>query len=186
MKLKLLSTAATLALFGLVSTSTLSAADEPAGERPSREEMIKRFDTNKDGKLDQDERAAMRAAAPDRPAGAREERAGPGGQRGPGGPGGPGGQRGPGGPGGADRMKKFDTDGDGKLNETERAAAETAMRAEISSNPRAMARVDTDGDGKVSDTEWAAARKAMEGQRGGQRGPRGAGGGQGKGRERSN
>lgn len=191
MKLKLFTTTAALALFGLASTSALFAADEPNGERPSREEMIKRFDANNDGKLDQDERAAMRAAAPDRPAaaqadrsgGGRGERAERGGQRGERGQGGPGGQRGPGGPGGADRLKQFDTDGDGKLSESERAAADSSMRATISSNPRAMERIDTDGDGKISDTEWAAGRKAMEDQRGGQRGPRG---GQGGGRERSN
>lgn len=176
MKLKLLTSTTALALVSLFATTSLSAADEKEAARPSREEMMKRFDANGDGKLDQAEREAMRAAAPDRQRGPRGESADrpARGERGPGGPGGRGG----------DRMKQFDTDGDGKLNESERAAAEVAMRAEIQSNPRAMARIDTDKDGKISDAEWAAGRQAMGDQRG-QRGPRGAGG-EGRGKAKSN
>jgi hypothetical protein len=175
MKFKLIPSTAALALIGLVSPSALSAADDAPAARPSREEMMKRFDANQDGKLDQTEREAMRAAAMDRAGGPRGERDGQRGPEGRGGPGGPGGNR----------MKEFDTDGDGKISATERTAAESAMRANISSNPRAMARIDTDKDGKISDTEWAAAREAM-----GDRGPRGPGpgpgAGKGKGRPESN
>jgi len=189
MKFKLFSTTVAIALIGLVYTASLSAADEPANQRPNREEMMKRFDANNDGKLDQSERTAMREAAADRSGGPRGERTERGGRGGPGGErgaGGPADRGGPGGPGGADRMAQFDQDGDGKLNETERAAAATAMRANLASNPRALARVDTDGDGKVSDAEWTVAQKAL----GNQRGPRGGGGpgpgGTGKGKGQSN
>jgi len=198
MKIKLFSTTAAIALIGLVCTSSLLAADELTNQRPSREEMMKRFDVNNDGKLDQSERTTMRAAAADRPSGQRGERterggrgergerAERGGRGGPGGERGAGGPAGRGGPGGPDRMAQFDQDGDGKLNETERAAAGTAMRANMASNPRAMARVDTDGDGKVSDAEWTVAQKVLGHQRG-PRGPGGpGGGGKGKGKEQSN
>ena len=57
-------------------------------------------------------------------------------------------------------IKKFDKDGDGKLNEEERKAAEEARKAEM------LKRFDKDGDGKISDEE----RKAMP-----KRGPRGGG-----------
>ncbi|WP_018970073.1 hypothetical protein [Rubritalea marina] len=55
-------------------------------------------------------------------------------------------------------IEQFDADGDGKLDETERAAAKSAMkerRAEF------IARHDTDGDGKLSDEEKQAAKEAF-------------------------
>ncbi|MCC5021444.1 MAG: hypothetical protein J6386_00880 [Candidatus Synoicihabitans palmerolidicus] len=119
--------------------------------RRKKEEVLQRFDTNNDGKLDKTERQAMRASMD-------EGRAGKPGRGGE--------MRG--------RMgERFDADGDGKLSETERAAAETTMRAEIAQRPRAMERVDTDKDGQISNAEWAVAREQMN--RG--RGPGGPGGG---------
>ncbi len=63
------------------------------------QEILKKFDANKDGKLDEKERAA-----------ARESMGGEFAKR------------------RAEIIKKFDKDGDGKLNEEERAAAIKAMR----------------------------------------------------------
>ncbi|WP_425617100.1 hypothetical protein NA78x_000770 [Anatilimnocola sp. NA78] len=88
----------------------------PGGEA-MRAEMLKRFDKDGDGQLNEEEKAAAIAAMKER-----------GGR--PGGPGGPGAKRGPGGPGGgnfAELMKKFDKDGDGKLSDEEKAAAREAM-----------------------------------------------------------
>ena len=62
-------------------------------------------------------------------------------------------------------LKKFDKDGDGKLNEDERKAAGQARKAEM------LKRFDKDGDGKLSEEEREALPK---------RGPRGEGKGKGK------
>ncbi|MDC0274275.1 EF-hand domain-containing protein, partial [Planctomycetaceae bacterium] len=77
----------------------------------------KKYDKDGNGRLEREEMEAAREA------GAFE------GMAFPGGPGGPQGRRGPGGPGGpgdeerrAEMMKRFDKDGDGELNEEERAA----------------------------------------------------------------
>lgn len=117
-------------------------------------DMLKRFDANGDGNLDDTERAAMRAEF-------EKMRAGGGG---PGGPGGFGG-RGFGPPGGfggndperqarfAETMKKYDANGDGNLDETERGAmfaAFTQQRAEM------MKKYDTNGDGNLDDAERQA------------------------------
>ncbi|HOK77805.1 MAG TPA: hypothetical protein PLW35_08800, partial [Verrucomicrobiota bacterium] len=78
--------------------------------RFNREEMLKEFDKNGDGELDESEREAMRTALAARFAAM-------------GGPGGPGFNR-------EEMMKRFDTNGDGELDETERAAMREAMRAQ--------------------------------------------------------
>jgi len=60
---------------------------------------------------------------------------------------------------GGEALKEFDKDGDGKLNEQERAA----MREQMRKNREKM--FDKNGDGKVDETEKAAmmeARKARE------------------------
>ncbi|MFZ9681649.1 MAG: hypothetical protein ACO3DQ_00375, partial [Cephaloticoccus sp.] len=56
------------------------------------------------------------------------------------------------------RWEKFDANGDGKLDATERAAAEAAVRERLTANPRFAERADTDHDGVISDTEWTAAK----------------------------
>lgn len=155
MKTKLLSPAGALVVCGCLLAPLFASAEDtapgPRGEgRPSREEVMKQFDANGDGKLDQAERQTMRAAME-----ARRE-------------------KGPGGPMRERAVERFDKDGDGILNDAERAEADAALRAEIVNRPHAMERVDTDKDGKISDAEWAAARAAMRDRAGGP-GPKGPG-----------
>lgn len=127
------------------------AKAKPAG-KPDRAALMKRFDKNSDGKLDDEERKALREAM--------AERGGP--------------ARKPGAPGGFDRealLKKFDKDGDGKLSDAEREAA----RKERPGRPGAggqrpdrdaiLKRFDKDGDGQFSDEEKAAAREAFQKRR---------------------
>lgn len=63
-------------------------------------------------------------------------------------------------------IKKFDKDGDGKLNEEERQAAREA-RKEMQKAGRAkmLKRFDKDGDGKLSDEERKTARETMQKER---------------------
>ena len=56
-------------------------------------------------------------------------------------------------------MKIADTNGDGQVDETERAAMKAQRREKMAQNPRFLKRADTDGDGKISDAEFAAAQK---------------------------
>ena len=100
----------------------------------------------------------------------------------------------------AEVVAKFDADGDGVLNETERTAAKDARKAEMKAHKEAMLakydtdkdgefskeerkammidRFDTDKDGKLSATEKEAAKKASMMRRG----PHGEGKGKGKGK----
>lgn len=140
MKTKLFLATAALLTSGVFTQISLAADEAPPPGRPSREEMIKRFDTNGDGKLDQTEREALRAEMEKNRGAGPEDRAGPGG------------------PLRERAIERFDKDGDGKLNEAE--------RAELASRPRAMERIDTNKDGKISDEEWAAARDHLRERRG--------------------
>lgn len=108
-------------------------------------ELLKRFDRNKDGQLDETERAAARAelAKMDakRPAGPLREEV----------------------------LARYDRDGDGKLNDTERAEFEQARAAMLKQGQgdgkmreRALKQFDRDGDGKLNATEEAEARAAMK------------------------
>ena len=57
-------------------------------------------------------------------------------------------------------IKKFDKDGDGKLNDAEKQAAKEAMKAEH--EKKMLEKFDTDKDGKLSDAEKAEMQKAIE------------------------
>ena len=46
-------------------------------------------------------------------------------------------------------MKIADTNGDGQVDETERAAMKAQRREKMAQNPRFLKRADTDGDGKI-------------------------------------
>lgn len=63
------------------------------------------------------------------------------------------------------RWEHFDTDDDGKLDETERAALEKEMRTRMAENPRFLERADTDKDGAINDAEWAVAKEKFKGMR---------------------
>ena len=83
---------------------------------PGREAMIKKFDKNGDGKLDDGEKAAARESFMKMRGGAGA----PGGKPGEGKPG-------EGGPNREAMIKKFDKNGDGKLDDGEKAAAKEAF-----------------------------------------------------------
>ena len=60
-------------------------------------------------------------------------------------------------------LAKFDKDGDGKLNDEERAAAKAAAEAKMEERKKEMiAKFDKDGDGKLSDEEKKAAEEAAK------------------------
>ncbi len=61
-------------------------------------------------------------------------------------------------------LKEFDKNGDGKLDASERATMEQTLRARLEKSPRMLKRFDTDGDGKLSDAEWMAAREKILGK----------------------
>jgi hypothetical protein len=107
-----------------------NAPPKMKGQKPNPEKMLKRFDTDDDGKLNEAERQAMHEAMPKRG----------------GGPGGPQHQR----PGRGEAMKRFDTDGDGVLSEAEREAMRTERKRFQEEN---MKRFDADGDGRLSEEE---------------------------------
>jgi outer membrane protein assembly factor BamB len=108
------------------------AGAERSGFQPSAE-MIQRFDKDGDGQLNEEEREAMRnsfrpqSGGGPRPGGAEGGRPG----------GGPGGFTGRGSfQPSAEMLQRFDKDGDGQLNETEREAMREAMRAQFSGGQR--------------------------------------------------
>jgi len=60
-------------------------------------------------------------------------------------------------------LEKFDKDGDGKLNEEERAAAKAAFQEKHpDAKEKVLAYFDKDGDGKLNEEERAAAKAAHE------------------------
>ena len=62
-------------------------------------------------------------------------------------------------------LEKFDTDGDGQLNDAERAAAREALKQRIAEEKQKfLEKWDKDGDGVLSDAEKAAAKEAFEGR----------------------
>lgn len=178
--------AADTAPAGAPASAPVMAPGGPGGRGHFREEMFRKFDQDGDGKLNDAEKAEAHKAREERSAqwGGHGQRGpgGPGRFRGHDGAGEPprwmrrelhrwfeekwGGQAGPGphmmphGPGGKIRgeiIKRFDKDGDGKLNEVERAEAKKAgeeMRARFQEHRKeVLARFDKDGDGKLGEAE---------------------------------
>jgi hypothetical protein len=130
-----------------------------------RGEFMKRFDKNGDGKLDETERKAARSAIAKRGGGSKgTDRPNTDGSNKSGSGGG--------------FLKRFDKNGDGKLDETERKAARSAFADRRSTTDRApsakksdtgrvskkglLKKFDNDGDGKLTGGERAAARNALE------------------------
>ena len=145
----------------MLCVSVASAQEEGAkkgrrGQRGggfNREEILKKYDADKDGKLSDDERAEARKAMEAEFAKRREE-----------------------------MTKKYDKDGDGKLSEEERAELRKEFGGRggpggRERDPKAreefMKKFDKDGDGKLSEEEREAVRKEF----GGRRGPGGRRGG---------
>ena len=159
----------TAAVVAFLAVGILQAeeGEKKRGDRPDgarKAELIKQFDKDEDGQLNEEERAAARAAWEKRRAEGRPRADGP--------------RRGR--PGGLDRaalLKKFDKDESGDLNDEER----TALRQHIQelrakrgdgqgraarSRPgfdreKILAEFDKDEDGKLSEEERTAARAAM-------------------------
>ncbi|MEQ9065346.1 MAG: EF-hand domain-containing protein, partial [Gimesia chilikensis] len=93
MKMNRIVTACALGMAVFSWSSATQAEEGKKGQRPNREEILKKFDKDGDGKLNEEERSAARAA--------RGEKGGQGFNR-------------------EEFMKKFDKNGDGKLDENER------------------------------------------------------------------
>lgn len=149
-----------------ILTATLFAIPAPAGadtkpqnsqaEQPDRlgerrGELIRRFDKNGDGRLDEDEKATAHAAM------RREDE-----KRGAG-------KQGKDGARMKQMLKRFDKDGDGRLNEAERAEAQKARKQfEQNGGPAKMReqvlkRFDRNGDGKLDQAERSAAKEFSAG-----------------------
>ena len=132
-----------------------------------REEMTEKFDTDGDGKLNEEERAAMFEAT---------GKEAPQGRKGQGGPEGKSGKGQRMSPEQREKMlEEFDADGDGKLNEAERATARETMEERHGERPEGgegkkgkgsqgnreemMKKYDTDADGKLSEDERTEMKK---------------------------
>jgi Ca2+-binding EF-hand superfamily protein len=119
--------------------------------QPIRARLLEMFDKNKDGQLDETERAAakkyaeehgLRPGAPMRERMARTSRS-------------------------ADGMRtelrhRFDRDGNEKIDDSEMSALEQAMRPRLDSAPLLRQRYDKNGDGKIDEDEWKAARPQLQ------------------------
>lgn len=139
-----------LALVGALMFAGGLSADDKDGKRPEKgkddkenhrrkEEMLKRFDKNHDGQLDDNERAAMKAEMEKHREGDRPSK--------------------------EELLKKFDKNGDGELDENERAAAKAAMGERRGDGPNyeeMLKKFDLNGDGKLDDNEREAAKKEWE------------------------
>ncbi len=142
-------------------TPTPAPAVSPAAEslpRPSRAELIKQFDKNEDGILDETERAAAREALgtrdPKRPEGQPDLSSAEV----------------------PEWIRRMDKNGDGKLDDAERAAGRAELtksrppqslgNGATSARPKVdrqavVKEFDKDGDGKLNDQEREAAMKSM-------------------------
>lgn len=129
------------ALFAATQFLPPAAAQSEAQTRDA--EIIKRYDTNKDGKLDDAEIAAVKEKVFMEGQQKQEDR--------------------------RDRVRErqeklvaeFDKNGDGKLDDTERAVMEIEYRARVEKRPRLLERFDTNKDGKLDDAEWTAAKEKI-------------------------
>ena len=57
----------------------------------------------------------------------------------------------------------YDLNHDGKLDATEFAAWDKAVRGAVEESPRALKKFDKNGDKKLDDAEWAVARRELLG-----------------------
>lgn len=114
--------------------NTASEVQKKKPSFPSKEEILKKFDTDGDGKLNEEERKKVRNEMASRRSSLPPLLA-----------------------------KKFDKDGDGELSEEERAAFRKEMASKGRKlPPHLMQRFDKDGDGTLSDEERSAAKQEWE------------------------
>lgn len=149
----------TIACLMLIWTPVLWADDAPADGARAR--LLKEFDANGDGQLDDAEKAKLRERFGDRAKQGKGAAGRPGGA----------GQQ-------VDRealLKKFDANGDGQLDEGERAKLREAMpqlmRGRAKGGPNGQAggldraamlkQFDANGDGQLDENERAQLREAM-------------------------
>lgn len=156
---------------GAIGNGGAAGLGAPGG---SPADVIKQYDKDGDGQLNDSEREAMRGAMAARF----------GGQAGQPGQGGPG----RGGFNFAEVLKEYDKDGDGQLSDTEREAMRSAMAARFGGqgapgggrapSEEMIKRFDANGDGQLDETERAAMRASRQRGPGGQDGEnsRGPGG----------
>lgn len=152
-----------------------AGAAKPDGEGQAAEkhhkEMLKKFDKDGDGKLNEEEKAALHTAMQERAAKMKTEnpelfkkldkdgdgkltpeemRAG----------------RGSGKDGKAEMLKRFDKDGDGTLNDAEKAAMQAEMQERAAKmkekHPELFKKLDQDGDGKLSPEELKRGKEHRE------------------------
>ena len=154
-----------MALLGAVTIAEAHPGRDGGGpegreKRPSREEILKRYDKDGDGQLSEAERQQLRQDHADR-RGSGDGKGGPDRQR----------------PRREEMLKRFDQNGDGELNEDERQAMHEARQERRSGSggnrpgrEEMMNKFDTDGDGELNEEERKSLREAM-GKRRGRRGP---------------
>jgi Ca2+-binding EF-hand superfamily protein len=154
------------------------------GQRPTREELFRRFDTDGDGQLDEQERQRLRQEV-------QRHRARRGGQ-GRMGDRGQTGQR----PSREEILQRFDANGNGQLDPEERRQVRQAMQRRRQGGPgqpgarqrarpgreEILKRFDANGNGQLDPEEREAARQAMQERRRGAQGPGRRTGEQGPGR----
>lgn len=136
----LLLTAALLAVPALAQNDPNPKEAAPGAGGPMKQkhrDLVRQYDKNGDGRLDEEEKAAAHAAMRREGRGEDERR--------------------------KQKLKQFDKDGDGRLNEAERAEAQKAgeMAGKNGGGDKfreqMRKRFDQDGDGKLNETEQAAA-----------------------------
>lgn len=116
-----------------------------------RARVLEKFDRNKDGRLDDDERAAAKKFAeennlrPDGPMRAKLAKKG-----------------GPAEVMRAELLRRFDRDANGKIDDPEMTDLEKAVRERFASAPSVRQRYDHNGDGQLDDAEWSAARPRLQ------------------------
>jgi Ca2+-binding EF-hand superfamily protein len=135
-----------LSLLAATLIPVFTAAAEPGSTGPvnarpelnaRQRDLLERFDRNRDGRIDDEEKLAARSymrGKTDADPGERSKKA----------------------------LKLFDKNSDGRLDEVERAEAEKAREQLQANRDTVMAKFDTNKDGVLNDEERAAAIKARE------------------------
>ena len=121
----------TVAIAAISATIAFSAQANAEGTKPLPKHIVKKFDTDKNGKLEGEEVKALLAAVD---ANKKEIEAA--------------------------MIKRFDKDGDGKLSEKEAKKAKKVIREENKEIKAAMLKkFDKDGDGKLTGSEYKGVKQ---------------------------